>query len=117
MKDQTIKAPPESETPLTGEEQAFLQAFLGLPPQEVVQGLGILQRWAQASGARKAIALKLLDAGLSDKAVARLCGLSDRQLRRYPEYRAFVRLLKEGNRPARGVKQTDSGIEAWEEDE
>jgi hypothetical protein len=112
-----ILTDPQLATPLTAEERTFLQAFLALPSQEIVQGLAVFQRWAQAKGARQAIALKLLDPGLSDKDVARLCGLSDRQLRRYPEYRAFVRMLRQGNGVARGVKDVDRGMEAWEEEE
>jgi len=108
---------PQPGTPLSAEERAFLQSFLALPPQEIVQGLGVFQRWSQAKGARRAIALKLLDPELSDKAVARLCGLSDRQLRRYPEYRAFVRLLRQSNGVARGLKDADGGMEAWEEED
>lgn len=107
----------ELETPLTAEEQAFLQAFLRLPTQEMVHCLNVVQRWARATGARKAIALTLLDAELTAKDVARLCGLSDRQLRRYPEYRAFVQLLRQGKAPPRGVKSSRDGVESWEEEE
>jgi hypothetical protein len=117
MNDATLIATSESEMPLTAEQQSFLQAFLRLPPQELVQHLRVLQHWAQAPGSRKAIALLLLNAGLSSKDVAGLCGLSTRQLRRYPEYRAYARFRKEGHRPPRGEKESGGGIEAWEEDE
>ena len=117
MNDPTPIAMCESETPLTAEEQAFLQAFLRLPPQEMVHCLSVVQRRARATGARKAIALTLLDAELPAKDVARLCGLSDRQLRRYPEYRAYVQLLRQGKKPPRGIKKSSDGVESWEEEE
>ena len=107
----------QGDVPLSAEEQAFLHAFLRLPPHVLMQYVRVLQHWAEAPGARKAIALKLLNAGLSAKDVARLCGLSDRQLRRYPEYRAFSQLLREGNAPPRGIKQTEGSVDAWDEED
>lgn len=44
MNDPTPIAMWESETPLTAEEQAFLQAFLRLPTQEIVHCLSVAQR-------------------------------------------------------------------------
>ena len=115
MNDPTVNASAESAVPPTAEELAFLQAFLRLPPQEMAHYLGVVQRWSRATGARKAIALKLLDAELTAKDVARLCGLSDRQLRRYSEYRIFVQLLRQSHTPPRGSKAIDGDVEAWEE--
>src|ERR1700733_10967016 len=115
MDDSTLTAPPAGESPRNAEEQALIQMFLTLPAEQMVQYLRLLQHWAQAPGGRKAIAVKLRNAELTGKDVARLCGLSDRQLRRYPEYRALSRLLgKEGNRPPRGAKGSDGGVEAWD---
>ena len=90
---------------------------MGCRRRSLIQYLRVLQHWTEAPGARKAIALKLLNAGLSAKDVARLCGLSDRQLRRYPEYRAFSQLLREGNAPPRGIKQTEGSVDAWDEED
>ena len=115
MSDSILTAPPAGEAPRNVDEQALLQMFFTLPAEQLVQYLSVLQHWAQAPACRKAIALKLLNAGLTGKDVARLCGLSDRQLRRYPEYRALSRLLgKEGNPPPRGAKGSDGGVEAWD---
>jgi hypothetical protein len=117
MNDPMLNAPSSGEAPLNKEEQAFLQMFLQLPPHELVQCLQVLQHWVQAPGSRKAIALKLLNAGLTGKDVARLCGLSDRQLRRYAEYRALAQLLKQSDAPPRGTKGIDGGVEAWNQEE
>ena len=76
-------------TALTPDEQILLALLVEVPLARLLQYLRVLSHWEQAESARKALALKLLNARLSDKDVARVCGLSDRQLRRYPEYRAF----------------------------
>jgi len=118
MNDPMLNAPPSGEAPLNNEEQAFLQMFLQLPAQERVQYLRVLQQWDQAPGSRKAIALKLLNEALTGKEVAGLCGLSDRQLRRYAEYRAFAQhLRKQSDAPPRGAKGIDGGVEAWDPEE
>jgi hypothetical protein len=100
---------------LAPEEQTILGLLSEMPPATLFKYLLVLHHWQQASASRRAIALKLLDGRLHDKEVARLCGLSDRQLRRYREYREFARLLrKEDISLPRGAKSSDGDIEAWD---
>jgi hypothetical protein len=76
----------------------------------------VLHHWAQAPAKRRALVLKLLNAGLSGKDVARLSGVSERQLRRYAEYRTAAQLLRgQGGPPPRGAKGRDGELEAWDE--
>ena len=76
--------------------------------------LHVLHHWERAPVHRRALALKLMDDRLPSKMVARICGLSDRQLRRYPEYRRFAQLLnhRRGELP-RGQVRSDGDVEAW----
>ena len=77
----------QSASPLTAEERTFL-GVPGAAGGGDCTGPWRLSALVAGTHVRRAIVMKLLDPGLSDKAVARQCGLSDRQLRRYPEYRA-----------------------------
>ncbi len=105
-------------TALTPEENTLLELFLQLPAAELLQGLCLLYHWRQAPAPQRALALKLLNPRLTDKYVARVCGLSDRQLRRYPQYRRFARLLRQQHHvlPC-GSKDHDGHVEAWAADE
>lgn len=102
-------------TALGPEEQAIFGLFTELPPAKLVQCLRVLHHWEQAPASQRALALKLLDGRLPDKLVARLCGLSDRQLRRYPEYQRFARALRHQRRARpRGSKDSEGRLEAWD---
>jgi hypothetical protein len=104
-------------TELTPDEQALLAAFIELPLERLLPYLCVLLHWERASPSQKAIVLKLLNPELSSKDVARLSGLSDRQLRRYPQYQTLLRLQREqGEPPPRGVRRQDGSLEAWTEE-
>jgi hypothetical protein len=120
MNDSTLNlnAPLPDGAALNPTEQALLNQFLALPAWQLLRYLRVLHQWERAPASRRALALKLLNAGLSAKDVAWLCGRSERQLRRYPEFRAATLLLGEqGNRPPRGAKGRDGEIEAWDREE
>ncbi len=105
-------------TALTPEEQLLLGQLRELPSEKLGRCLLILLHWDQASPAQKAMALKLLNPRLSDKDVARLCDRTDRQLRRYPQFKQFARLLRQQHRrPLKGSKNRDGEIEAWSEED
>jgi hypothetical protein len=104
---------------LPAQEQALLLALLDMllsGGQDVLaQYVQVLQCWEQAPLPRRAIALKLMDHQIRSNRVALICGISDRQLRRYPEYQRFARLL-DARRDGvpRGQQSEDGGMEAWE---
>jgi AraC-like DNA-binding protein len=101
---------------LARDEQTLRELLAEVPPAKLVQYLRLLHHWEQAATARKAIALKLLADRLSDKDVARICQLSDRQLRRYSDYQRFAKLLRQEHRLLpRGDKDRDGHLEAWDE--
>ncbi len=117
MNDPTLNmnVPPPGEATLTPEGQALLDQFLSPPPCERLLYLWVLHHFGQAPAKRRALALKLLNAGLSAKDVARLSGVSPRQLRRYAEYRIADRLLGgPSGPPPRGAKGRDGELEAWD---
>jgi hypothetical protein len=117
MSDQStsLNAQPDE---LTAEEQALHDHFLALPTQKRLRLLRLLHQWEQAPPNRRALALKLLNAGLAGKVVAWLCGVSERQLRRYDEYKAAKRLLRQqGGPPPRGAKPREGELEAWDAEE
>jgi hypothetical protein len=117
MNDFTLhvnSTPPAGDTP-TSAEQTLLDKFLALPTRQQQLYLHVLHHWVQAPPKRRALALKLLDSGLPAKLVAWLCGVSDRTLRRYPEFRTATFLLSgQGGTPLRGAKSQDGVLEAWE---
>jgi hypothetical protein len=120
MNDPTLNpnAAPSGEVPLTAEQQALHEQFLCLPTQQRLRLLCLMLHWEQAPPKRRALALKLLNAALSGKDVAWLSGVSDRQLRRYPEFRTAARLLHEPEtRLPRGTKGRDGELEAWDGEE
>jgi hypothetical protein len=119
MNDPTLKmsAAPPSEAAPSPEEQALHDQFLALPIRQRLRLLRLLHHWEQAPPKRRALALKLLNVALSGKDVAWLVGVSDRQLRRYPEFRAATLLLRQGDRPPRGAKGPDGELEAWDAEE
>lgn len=87
---------------LTVDEYALVRAILDFlmssPPDLLVRYLQVLHLWGQAPVHRQALALKLLNDRLPTTKVAQLCGLSDRQIRRYSEYQNFVKLLNQQRR-------------------
>lgn len=105
---------------LVPEDRTLVQAFLAWleapGPDQLASRLQVLLLWEQAPASRQAMALKLLNAELSCKDVARLCGKSDRQLRRYTEYQRFTQLLRLQHELRRGYKRADGKLEAWEGD-
>ena len=84
---------------LASEEQILLRALVNLlqsgRPQMLAQYVQVLHRWEQAPVQRRALALKLMDDRLPSKLVAKICGLSDRQLRRYTEYQRFAQMINQ----------------------
>jgi hypothetical protein len=110
--------PPASETTLTPAEQAALRQLLALPTEQLLLYLCVLHHFEQAPPKCRALALMLLNGRLPAKVVAWLSGVSDRQLRRYPEIRTATLLLREqGNRPPWGAKDREGAMEAWDADQ
>jgi hypothetical protein len=98
---------------LSSEDQALLRAFLNLLSsgalRRVVQQLYLLHTFEQAPVHRQAIALKLLNDRMKTTQVAEICGVSDRQLRRYSQYKNFVELLNQRQRELPRGRMDENG--------
>jgi hypothetical protein len=117
MNDQNPNLNPQPKE-LTAQERTLLDKFLALPAEQMLPYLCVLHHFEQAPPNRRALALKLLNAALPGKVVAWLSGVSDRQLRRYAEYKVAKQVLRQqGSPPPRGAKSRDGEIEAWKADE
>jgi hypothetical protein len=99
--DPRLSAPPS-------EAMILLRALLAQPAATLERLLRVLLLWQQAPARRRALVVKLLDDQLTNKEVAFLTGVSERQLSRYPEVRYYTRLQHQRQAPPRG-RITDEG--------